>query len=482
MNLFSLSSTSPLQFPLIIGLFLVFLFLARRPVHQGLRALGRTLSNGLRLSSRSVLLAEREMQKRNRDVLMTEGLVQVERLLEREFQRVETIVDRDLQAYPAFHRRLSELLQQVDENYRNSSELPPTPPAWISTIEAVAKIPATSDGGVAAVLEEIRKTLDRHHQTAMEEYRKATTVRHSILKKTQPSWRRLTGTLDKVHHSITGLKERANLIDKCIQQYQEIRSGSEFAEQRLSTSAMTQFVISALVMMIAIGGAVINFNLIALPMSEMVGGNSYIGAYKTSNVAALVIILVESSMGLFLMESLRITRLFPLIGTMEERTRQRMVWISFSILATLAGVESALAFMRDQIAADMEMLRQSLTGIDAAINSNRSLIPTVGQMVLGFILPFALTFIAIPLESFIHSSRTVTGRILAWALRALAFFLRLLGRLSHHLCQVLITGYDIAIFPLLWVEEKLRRPAKKVADPADSPKLPKLATPKKEKS
>ena len=34
-------------------------------------------------------------------------------------------------------------------------------------IEAVAKIPATSDGGVAAVLEEIRKTLDRHHQQSL---------------------------------------------------------------------------------------------------------------------------------------------------------------------------------------------------------------------------------------------------------------------------------------------------------------------------
>jgi hypothetical protein len=482
MNLFSLSHASPWQLPLMIALFLVFLYLARRPFHQGLRALGRTLSNGLRLSSRSVLRAEREMQKRNHDVLMTEGLLQVERELEREFQRVETIVNRDLQAYPAFHRKLSELLHQVDENYRNSSELPPTPPAWVSTIEAVAKIPDTADGGVAAVLDEIRKTLERHHQTAMEEYRKATAVRHSILKKTQPGWRNLTGTLEKVHHSITGLKERASLIDKCIQQYQEIRSGSDLAEQRLSTSAMTQFAISALVMMIAIGGAVINFNLIALPMSEMVGGGSYIGAYKTSNVAALVIILVEASMGLFLMESLRITRLFPLIGTMEERTRLRMVWISFSILATLAGVESALAFMRDQIAADMEMLRQSLTGMDATVRASRSLIPTVGQMVLGFILPFALTFIAIPLESFIHSSRTVAGRIFAWALRALAFFLRLLASICHHLAQVLITSYDIAIFPLIWVEDKFRRPAKETVVPTDSPKLPKLAAPKKEKS
>lgn len=479
MNLDQMTNALPSQFLLIIALLLIFLYLGRRPFHQGLRALGRTLSSGLRLSSRSIMLAEKELQKRNREVLMTEGLLQVERELEREFQRVETIVERDLQSYPAFHRKLSELLQQVDENYRNSAELPPSPPAWVSTIEAVAKIPATADGGVAAVLEEIRKTLDRHHQTAMEEYRKQTTVRHGLLKKMQPCWRRLTGTMEKVNDSITGLKERANLIDKCIQQYRDIRSGSELAEQRLSTSAMTQFVISAVVMLVAIGGAVINFNLIALPMSEMVGGGSYIGDFKTSDVAALVIILVEISMGLFLMESLRITSLFPLIGTMDERTRLRMVWVSFSILAILAGVESALAFMRDQIAADMQMLRQSLTGMEAAIESSRSLIPTIGQMVLGFILPFALTFLAIPLESFIHSSRTVLGRVLSWALRALAFSLRLLGNISHYLIQVLISVYDIVIFPLLWLEEKVHWPKKEAVVPVESGKL---ATAKKEKS
>ena len=31
-----------------------------------------------------------------------------------------------------------------------------------------------------------------------------------------------------------------------------------------------------------VGGAVINFNLIALPMSEMVGGGSYIGGWKST--------------------------------------------------------------------------------------------------------------------------------------------------------------------------------------------------------
>ena len=73
-------------------------------------------------------------------------------------------------------------------------------------------------------------------------------------------------------------------------EYEQIRSKSDRAARALSTSSLTQFAIAGLVLLIAIGGAIINFNLIALPMSEMVGGASYIGPYKTSDVAGLVII------------------------------------------------------------------------------------------------------------------------------------------------------------------------------------------------
>ena len=40
-------------------------------------------------------------------------------------------------------------------------------------------------------------------------------------------------------------------------------------------------------------------------------------------------------------------------------------------------------------------------------------------MGMGFILPFALTFVAIPLETFVHSLRTVLGLVGIGILRAL---------------------------------------------------------------
>jgi hypothetical protein len=82
-------------------------------------------------------------------------------------------------------------------------------------------------------------------------------------------------------------------------------------------------------------------------------------------------------------------------------------------------------------------------------------IPTAVQMVIGFILPFVLALVAIPLESFVHSARIVLGGLSVLGMRALAFLLRLLGNIIHHLGSALIHLYDLIIFMPLWVEEKV---------------------------
>jgi hypothetical protein len=334
-------------------------------------------------------------------------------------------------------------------------------------VEVLAKLPSKGDSSMAHILGEIHKTTVSQYKNTMEEYRKAVGIRHSLLKKMMPHWRRVAQTLDKVNKTITGLHDRATMIDNRMAEYEQIRAKTDRAVGRLASSSLTQFFISAFVLLIAIGGVVINFNLIALPMSEMVGGGSYIGNFKTSNVAALVIILVEVAMGLYLMESLRITNLFPIIRQMDDKMRTRMIWITFAILVILAGVEASLAFMRDRIAADMQSLRQSLAGVEATQQVS-SWIPTVGQMVMGFILPFALAFAAIPLESFVHSSRAVVGGVVAALLRLIAFTLRLLGNVAHYIGEFLVRLYDLLIFPPLWVENTIRNSGQRTDNITDT--------------
>jgi hypothetical protein len=190
----------------------------------------------------------------------------------------------------------------------------------------------------------------------------------------------------------------------------------------------------------------------------MVGAGDYITAsLRTSEVAALVIIFVEASMGLFLMESLRITHLFPRISNLNDRMRRRMMWISLVLLVTLAGVEAALALMRDMLITDKQALLQSLAAAQVAANEGWiGRIPTAGQMLLGFILPFALAFVAVPLESFVHSARTIGGSLLVDLVRVLAFVLRVLGNLARHTSRALLHVYDLVIVLPLLIEHLVR--------------------------
>jgi len=455
-SVFAITGIPHLDAFILIMLLSAALYLAREPFHRAIRSLSKVVYNGLRLAARSVKISETRLVERNRDVLIAEGKEDAERIIEREFERLSNAVTRDLQKYPKLHKQLADTVATLEDNYSASAESQPELPAWMPVIESISKIDHKGDAMVANILEEIHKTLEDQHKAAIDNYRSDCTRRHRILHRMMPAWRKVIKKLDTVGASVKRLSGRAASVDRYIQEYEDIRSQTDKAARKLSSSSLTQFFISGLVLAIAFGGALVNFNLIALPMSEMVGGASYIGSFKTSDVAGLVIILVELTMGLFLMESLRITRLFPIIHSMDDRMRFWMIWITLTLLATLAGVESALAFMRDRIAHDMEMLRQTLSGVDSNALPP-SLIPTIGQMVMGFILPFALAFVAIPLESFISSSRTVLGICGAWGLRAAAFFLRLAGNMSLYFGKFFLDLYDVLIFPGLWLETVLRR-------------------------
>jgi hypothetical protein len=151
--------------------------------------------------------------------------------------------------------------------------------------------------------------------------------------------------------------------------------------------------------------------------------------------------------------------------------RVRMMWIAFVLLVALAGIEAALALMRDMLIADKQALLQSLAAQQAAAQDGwLTRIPTIGQMLLGFILPFALAFVAIPLESWVNSARTVGGAALVMLVRALAVLLRISGTIVRQVTRVLTTLYDIVIVLPLLVERLVLNgrgtEAKKPAKPA----------------
>ena len=77
----------------------------------------------------------------------------------------------------------------------------------------------------------------------------------------------------------------------------------------------------------------------------------------------------------------------------------------------------------------------------------------------------ALTFVAIPLESFVHSTRTVLGVLAVMLLRLLTWFLRFTGNVARFSGRMLTNVYDLLIFAPLWVEQLIKNGSgKKQAD------------------
>jgi hypothetical protein len=432
---------------------MLFLFAARKQMHGVIHSVCNLVTQSTRFISRWLFLSADSLRLRNQAVLLAHSQESAASMIDREFERVGNIIRKDMQEFPALQRKLLEEVTRIEEDYRKCGEVPPPPPEWVGAIESVSQLKSGGDMP-RKLLEDINKSIQKIHDKTIAEYRRTYEERHKILKGMQPLWRsvdKLMGDMDK---KMLTLHSNAKQIDDDMTKFAAMRAKDNKTEHALTVSAFVQLAISSLVMVIAMGGAFINYKLIALPMSEMVGASDYItNNLRTSDVAALVIILMEASMGLFLLESLRITQLFPKIASMDDRMRRRLMLASLIFLVILAGIESSLALMRDMLVADKASLMRDLASAAPPVSQGwMSNIPMAGQMIMGFVLPFALAFVAIPLESVVHSLRTVLGVLLVQTMRGLGFVLRFTGVVFRRFAKVLELSYDILIVIPLMME------------------------------
>ena len=142
----------------VLGLIAV-LYLGRSAAHGAVRAFCQGLERVFSTFARLLMSSHDRLARRNREVLLSMGRDDTERLIEREFERVNSTVARDLSGYPALQRKLSDQIQRIDEDYRESSEVPPTPPDWVRAVEAIAAVPTNGDPFVGRILTDIQKRL-----------------------------------------------------------------------------------------------------------------------------------------------------------------------------------------------------------------------------------------------------------------------------------------------------------------------------------
>nr|WP_255771593.1 hypothetical protein [Microbulbifer guangxiensis] len=434
---------------------LLALFAARGPVHQGLLALSRVVHQVLRLAASSVSAAEQRLQRRNREVLLARAREALEWQIDREFTRVESTVKRELSRYPALHRKLCEQLTAVDEDYVRSAEVPPEPTNWPKAIRAVAEIPAKEDPVVRDVLEIIHSSMRKAESKALEAYRESARERHQLLKRMMPGWRSILTALGRVNRNVESVIQRAQAVDGHMQRYEELLRGGEQESRRLAFSALGQFLVSSLMLGIAAGAAMLNTHLLSTPLQALLGAEPT--GFPLASSAAVVLVALQLALGVFILEAVRITRMFPAIGALADNLRARLFWLLFGLLCTLGILGAILAASGSGLSAGPAIPEGTAVASWVAVTIRAG---------LALVLPMALVFSAVPLESFLNALRAVLGLCGVLLLRVVSLTLRVMGAVVLRSGAVLVHLYDIVIFLPLWMEHKVIFRRRQVAESA----------------
>lgn len=430
---------------------------ARQLIHLTLGC----MAVSLRCAWRACRTAQEQISKRNAEVALEQARQNEERAVVREFMRIEQLVTGDLSAHPAIRRRLAEELERSEADRKAASDAPPDPPAaWVKLLAQMASVaPHDRSGVIGALLAQSQHVLDR----MMASYSSLVRTRHKTLEGLKRRWAAIQRHIKAVDRGIEHLGRRVAEADTRMERLESILAAPDRATHLLRDSVFRTFVVSAVFTFIAVGGAAVNFTMIARPMGEMVGGHEYVGPYELKNIAALVIIFVELSMGTFVMESLRITNLFPVIGDLSDANRRRILTGSLFILTVMACGEAGLAFMRDTLMLDDLKTSAALRG-DPVLAPAHAGLSTATQMGLGFILPFALMVAAIPFETLIHSMRGIGGKAAVAVVALFGLVLYMLSGVFRRLEQLALAAYDAPIFVPLLIERAVagQQPMRKV--------------------
>ena len=446
-NLLSITTNAYLSAAIWALVILMILYLARSPFHKALKAVGNIIYRAMRTLAAATVSLDGKLAERNRRVLLAVGRAHTQRLLIREFKRIHSMVVKNVEGYPKIQRQLSDIIARLETDFANSLDAPPTLPEWIPVIKTIADVDHREDTLMGKMLQEIHQSLKEQHKSAAETYRQTTARRHRILAKWMPLWRKIQNQLQRTEVAIARLSAQAETIDRYMAEYESLEEKVEQTEDILKANTWKQFFISCFMLAISIGAGFLNYQLLSRATGSIITAADRMGPFTASQMAALVIVLTAVAVGVFLMEALRVTHIFPSIGGMDEDLRRRFVWGSATLLLLLAGLQGLMIYLAPGYAASLPQLADGQTP--------PHLLTTVGPAVFGLLLPIVLGFAAIPLETFATSSRAVGGFLARVVLAVVATGFRLTGSLACAMTRLLAACYDFIIFPAVWFEDAL---------------------------
>ena len=426
---------------------MIFLFFAREPVHKMIQAMSDATAGGLRKMAAWIKTSVEAMRAKDRKVLLESGLAKIQGEILQEFHKIDTANTKSIAGYPELQLKLDESIAKIDGDYKECGQVAPEAPGWSEVVETIARAQGSSgDRIIEKMLSEIHKSAVSGEKKALAELRDVAGKRHKILGSMAPVWKRIEKLGKEINHKAEKVIENSRNIDKYMEQYEKITTGGAESIDMLSSKVTKLFIISLIVIFVGMVGAFINFNLIALPMSELVPAGVRVAGMAVSEISALVIVALELVLGIFLFEAIGVTHTFPQIANMTRGKRKIILYGALFGLLFLSSVEASLAILREHLAEAKSALDRSLAGDSATIaESIDSNITVIGQALLGFVLPWILAVIAIPLEMFIEASQHAFAKIYTIVVSVICHLANMIAFLIEGFFKILIHVFDIYI-------------------------------------
>ena len=426
---------------------MIFLFFAREPMHKMIQAMSDATAGGLRKMAAWIKSSVEAMRAKDRKVLLESGVAKLQGEILQEFHKIDTSNTKSVAGYPELQLKLDESIAKIDGDYKECGQVTPKAPGWSEAVETIARAQGSSgDRIIEKMLTEIHKSAVSGEKKALAELRDVAGKRHKILGSMAPVWKRIEKLGKEINYKVDKVLENSRNIDKYMDQYEKISTGGAESIDMLSSKVTKLFIISLIVIFVGLVGAFINFNLIALPMSELVPAGIRVAGLAVSEISALVIVALELVLGIFLFEAIGVTHTFPQIANMTSGKRKIILYGSLLGLLFLSTVEASLAILRDHLAEAKSALDRSLAGesgtVAGSIDSN---ITVMGQALLGFVLPWILAVIAIPLEMFIEASQHAFAKFYTIVVSVICHLANALAFLIEGFFKILIHVFDIYI-------------------------------------
>lgn len=446
-NLYIVPGMPGVSIAILVCLSMIFLFFARDSVHKMIQAMSDGSAGGLRKLAEWTKKSAEAIQEKDRKVLLESGVAKIQGEILQEFSRIDMANTKSLAGYPKLQLRLDEHISQIQRDYEECGQVTPMAPGWSEVIESLGNAQNnTNDRLIEKMLGEIHKSAVAGEKKALSEFRDATSKRHKILAAMSPIWKRVEKLGKDINNQVEKVMENGRNIESYMTRYEKISAGDPESVDMLSSKVTKLFIISLIVICVGLVGAFINFNLIALPMSELVPAGVRVAGMAVSEVSALVIVALELVLGIFLFEAMGVTHTFPQIANMTRGKRKIILYGALFGLFFLSSVEASLAVLRENLAEAKSALDISLAGgvaqLSDAVNSN---ITVIGQALLGFVLPWILAVIAIPLEMFIEASQHAFARIYTIVITLFCHLVSGIAYLIESLFKVISHIFDIYI-------------------------------------